>query len=84
VSPLVPFFVVIITTPFAALEPYSDAAAASFRTVILSISLGLSVASRLPPSYSTPVVSGTPSITYKGELEAEKDPRPLILWVPHP
>ena len=40
VSPCFPFFVVIITTPFAALEPYRDAAAASLSTVIFSISSG--------------------------------------------
>jgi hypothetical protein len=39
--PCLPRFVVMTITPFAALEPYRDEAAASFRTVMDSISLGL-------------------------------------------
>ncbi len=41
----VPFFVVTKTTPFAAREPYSALAAASFDTTIDSISSGLIVES---------------------------------------
>ena len=67
---LLPFFVVINTTPLIALDPYKAAAAASFKTVIDSISLGLiedkifeldSFSSAIE-LYSVEVVA-TPSIT---------------------
>ena len=38
-SSLWPFFVVMTMTPFAAREPYREVAAASFRTVMDSMSL---------------------------------------------
>ena len=43
VLPCFPFLVVMMITPFAALEPYREAAAASFNTVMDSISSGLMV-----------------------------------------
>src|ERR1700759_1762475 len=46
-SPLRPRLVVMTTTPLAALEPYSAAAEAPFRTSRVSISLGLRSESRL-------------------------------------
>src|SRR5690606_1243581 len=63
-----PFLVVIITTPFAALEPYNVEAAASFNTLKLSISLGL-MELRSP-------LNGIPSTTYSGLAEALIEPNP--------
>ena len=68
----------------AALEPYKDAAAASFNTVILSISLGERVDNKFPGLYppllecKLPEATGIPSITNKGDFDAEKEPIPLI------
>src|SRR5690606_6749239 len=76
--PEAPFLVVIIITPFVALEPYKAAAEASFKTLILSISLGLMVLSRFAEP-DTPLLStGTPSITINGSLLAFNDADPLI------
>src|SRR5690606_41875632 len=61
-----PLFVVIITTPFAAREPYSAVAAASFKTAVLSIS-SVEIDTCEP-------VYGTPSITYNGDDLAFTDP----------
>ena len=82
-SPLFPFLVVIITTPFAALDPYKDAAAASFNTVVDSISSGLIELNTfedaaLCPKF--PVVIATPSTIYKGEVLPVIEPIPLI-WI---
>ena len=85
VFPALPFFVVIRITPFAALEPYKDAAAASFKTVIFSISLGLiediilnDLLSPLTGERATsPETTGTPSTTYRGSLVAFIEPVPL-------
>ncbi|MNN12857.1 hypothetical protein D3C81_1258660 [compost metagenome] len=57
VLPDIPFFVVTKTTPFAPRAPYSAVDAASFKTDILWISFGFSVASGLS------FCAGTPSIT---------------------
>ena len=74
--PCLPFLVVIKITPFPALDPYSAVAAASFNTLILSISFGLRPASRLlefvAPEKS-PVFTGTPSIIHKGAEEELMD-----------
>ena len=69
--PLFPLLVVIITTPFAALLPYKDVDAASFKTVRLSISLEF-ILEKLP-------VYSTPSTIINGLLDADIDPIPLIL-----
>src|SRR5690606_40623365 len=53
-------------TPLAALDPYKPVAAASFRMVTDSMSLGLA----LPPMI--------PSTTYKGLAPAFMEPEPLI------
>ena len=65
-----PRLVVIITTPFAPLEPYKAPAEASFSTVTDSMSLGL-IVFRAPSN-------GVPSTTYNGVLEAEMEPNPRI------
>ena len=81
-APDFPRLVVIMTTPFAAREPYWAAAAAPFITLRLSMSFGLISAKRFVPSVALgacpPNVSAncetddvslltiTPSITYKG------------------
>ena len=59
----------IKTTPFAARAPYNEDVAASFKTEILSISIGL-----------TELRFGAikPSIIYKGALDALIDPIPRI------
>src|SRR5690606_13903678 len=62
--PLVPDFVVISTTPFAAREPYIAADEASFRICMLVISLG---------ERKRILSTGTPSTTYKGSLLPLKD-----------
>ena len=73
---------VIIITPLAALDPYKEAAAASFRTVIDLISLGLMLVIGLelifPSCERSVILTATPSITYRGALEAFIDPIPLI------
>src|SRR5664279_2676120 len=71
-----PLFVVIITAPLPAAEPYNDEAAVPFRTVILSISLGFRSLAPLPKSFCAvkpaalepgrALSIGTPSITYSG------------------
>src|SRR4051812_33871550 len=67
---LVPFFVVINTTPLAALAPYIADDAASFSISTDSISLGLisinGLVGSLLISDWLAVVNGTPSTTYKG------------------
>ena len=77
--PGLPFLVVIKITPFAARDPYNEVAEASFKTVKLWISLGLSPAMVLefPPDIS-PLTTGIPSITYNGAAPALIDPIPLI------
>ena len=65
--------VVIRITPLAALDPYNEAAAASFNTVIFSMSLGLiedmMLNDLLSPETAeiatSPETTGTPSTTYK-------------------
>src|SRR5690606_33757422 len=66
-----PFFVVITMTPFPALAPQIDAAAASLRIVIVATSLGFIV--ERSPSY------GKLSITIKGLAVANKVLCPLML-----
>ncbi|MNE52425.1 hypothetical protein D3C80_1470960 [compost metagenome] len=56
--PVTAFLVVTTKTPFAALAPQIDAAAASFRMVTLSTSFGLMLLN--PPS------TGNPSTTNRG------------------
>ena len=68
VLPFFPFLVVISITPNAALAPYIAAEEASFKTLILSISLGL----RLPMSI------GTLSTKIRGEPPL-MDSNPLML-----
>src|SRR5690606_16023529 len=71
---LEPFFVVMIITPDAALEPYSAAAEPPCSILIDSISLGLISLPRLPKSRPPlrssvpicPLLTGTPSTTYNG------------------
>ena len=82
--PVFPCLVVIRITPLAAREPYKEAAAASFITVIFSISDVLivdiiSIPASDPVLLIFPEFTGTPSITYRGELDALKDPIPRIL-----
>src|SRR6476469_1513960 len=66
------FFVVITITPLPALAPHTEAAAASFRTVMLCTSAGLM--SVIEPSY------GKLSTTIKGSLGPliELSPRMVI------
>src|SRR6186713_109039 len=83
--PFLPRLVVITTTPFAALEPYSEEAAASFKIVMVSISAGFSVFIMLLEPINEPLrlpwspeIMGTPSITYNGSLLALMEPTPLM------
>ena len=75
-------------TPLAAREPYTAAAAASLRTVIDSISLGLIVAIPLEVFVISPVppaTTGIPSTTQRGAFEALIDELPRIRicdWAP--
>ena len=71
VRPWEPFLVVMRITPLEARLPYRAAEAASFRTVIDSISVGFKSAI-LPPN-------GTPSITYSGLEEPFTVPLPRIM-----
>ena len=61
---------VTITTPFAARAPYNAVDAASFKTVIDSMSSLFKFA--ILAEY------GTPSTTYKGSFEDEIEPKPRI------
>ncbi len=70
---LLPLLVVIKITPLAPRAPYKALDAASFKTVVLSISAVF--IEDISPS------KGTPSTTYKGELPAAIDPTPLIRTV---
>lgn len=72
-SPVLPRFVVISMTPFAPRAPYNAFEAASFSTVIDSISDVL--IADISPSY------GTPSTTYKGVLLADIEPIPRMRTV---
>src|SRR5690606_5045422 len=88
--PSPPFFVVIITTPFAPREPYRAIVAASLSTVIDSTSSGLIL--DIPPVYSTP------STMMSALLLDEYEPIPLtripgeepglpegaVVWTPGP
>ena len=93
-SPLCPFFVVITTTPLAALLPYKDAADAPFRTFTDSISAGFISFRRdpwvtpplppvilLPPAYDVVLSRGTPSTIINGWIEPSIVFAPLILIV---
>src|SRR5690606_37874899 len=62
-------FVVIRTTPFAALDPYIAAEEASFKIWISAISLG---------DKNLMLSTGTPSTTYKGSLLPLKEVVPRI------
>ena len=73
------FFVVIRTTPLEPLEPYIAVASASFKTSMLSISLGLMVLSGLIEELGSMVpdkleglseIMGTPSTMYSGLFPA--------------
>ena len=68
--PLVPFLVVTITTPLAARAPYKAVDAASFKTVMVSISSLFKLAILAE--------KGTPSTTYNGALDDEIEPKPRI------
>src|SRR5690349_18208973 len=73
-----PRFVVMITTPLVACEPYIAVADASFSTSTDSISDGFMAASGLVPApieEAPPII--TPSITYKGPPDPKED-TPLI------
>ena len=66
--PSLPLFVVMRITPFAALEPYREAAAASFITVMFSMSevfivLIMSKPASVPNDDTLPDIVGTPSMT---------------------
>ncbi|MNI36142.1 hypothetical protein D3C73_901850 [compost metagenome] len=61
-------------TPFAALEPYSEAEAASFKTDILDMSLGLN-------AENSALVAGIPSIMNMGDGEL-RFVRPLTVMDP--
>jgi hypothetical protein len=81
VLPALPFLVLIIITPFAAREPYIDAAEASFNTEMVSISLGLRLARRLLEFVrllASPVLTGIPSMTKSGAEDAVIEPMPRI------
>src|SRR5688572_3235296 len=80
-APSLPRFVVIITRPLDALEPYCAAAAAPLITLMLSISEGFISTSLFVPSEVAPptwfvnavwetftveLLTNTPSITYRG------------------
>ena len=68
--PFLPLLVVMITTPFAARDPYSEVVAASFRIEILSTSSILIL--------ERAAEKGTPSTTYRGSFDALIDPNPRI------
>ena len=59
-GPSLPFFVVIITTPSAAREPYSAEAAAPLRIDMFSISSGLMSMTRLPNDVAFLVTPSVP------------------------
>ncbi len=82
--PFAPFLVVIINTPFDALEPYNAVADASFKTLIDSMSLGLIVFRKFAEPDIPLLSTGTPSITINGSLLAFKEapPRMRILLPP--
>src|SRR5262245_45211622 len=74
VDPDIAFFVVIRITPFAPLEPYIAVASASFKTSMLSISLGFIVLNGLNGAPAADgrgeklEIKGTPSTMYNGSL----------------
>src|SRR5690554_5602925 len=75
----------MMITPLAAREPYKADAAASFRTVMDSISEGFRVLITLllftmyeDNCPEPPETTGTPSITYNGSLDAFMEPIPRI------
>ena len=70
-SSFAPFFVVIITTPLAPLLPYKALASVPFRVDISSISSVFKL--------ETSPLKITPSITYRGVLDAFMFPMPRIL-----
>src|SRR5690606_36147442 len=75
-----PRFVVIRTTPFAACAPYMEAEAASFKTSMEAMSLGLMEAKAFwEPCPDRPTeATCTPSTIYKGSVPAFMEPTPLI------
>ena len=87
-----PFFVVMITAPFLAREPYNAAAAAPFKIVIVSTSSGLISPARLPKSTLFPIVPpaevelliGNPSTTNKGWLSPSNELAPRIIIFAEP
>ena len=91
--PFLPCLVVTSTTPFAPRAPYMEVAEASFKISIDSISLGLILVKGLRAGFfKVPVlnvfaslITGTPSITYKGSLFPLIELVPLIrIEVPAP
>ena len=74
-----PFLVVMMITPFDALEPYRAVAEASLSTLIDSMSLGLMVFNRFAEPAMPLPSTGTPSITINGSLLAFNEAPPLIL-----
>ena len=82
--PLIPFFVVIIITPFEALEPYIAVAEASFNIVKDSILSGGIMLKGLEIPVTPELSTGTPSMTIRGSLVAFKDEPPRIRMSPPP
>ena len=79
--PFAPFFVVMMSTPFDALDPYNAVAEASFKILNDSMSLELMKLKALPAPEMALVSSGTPSITIKGSLLALNEEPPRIRMV---
>ena len=76
-----PFLVVMSMTPLEARDPYMAVEAASFNTVIDSMSCGLIILRKLSAPEIPPSSKGTPSTTINGSLEAlsEAPPRTRIV-----
>ena len=80
-EPLEPFLVVIMMTPLEALDPKMAVAEASFRTVKLSMSLGLMEESASETPLMPVSERGRPSTTTRGLLLAFREEPPRILMV---
>src|SRR6186997_1293063 len=87
VGPAFPFFVVIMMTPLAALDPYNAVPEAPLRTVTDSMSSGLMSLTLLPKSKppfkssvpTTPLLTGTPSTTNRGWFEPLNEEKPRMM-----
>ena len=73
--------VVTIITPLAPRDPYIAVAEASFKTTILSISLGLIKFNGFLDPPTPPSFNGIPSTTKRGLLDRLNDPLPRILII---